>query len=905
MFLVATRHGHGNMPSMEKGSPTTSSQGPAPGPSPDAKAAHEFLVELTTRIATRRLPYRDGDEQTALESLRKLFELGRGIVAKHHGCHRAAFTIGHILNDLVAPVTAEWHCKSIAGLLKSRDGGDTFREQLRGLQDALRSEAEQLANLTGEGDGALRFRLDWDDGKGPGEAQGTAIPGEPLSCGLPDDAWKVSGPTGATAEPMHINLAEWDAIRLRRCALGLETASDPRHDVFGLALSGGGIRSAAFSLGVVQVLAERGLLREVDYLSTVSGGGYTGSFITRQLGSGPAAAAAAPSSQPPSCGAHDAMLAKPNGPDTGPIRYLRLRARYLSGDDFRGRCLMACHVVAGTMLNWMAPLLVLVLLALLLALISSVASGSPRPWEAIRRDVARGVAWGVGVLGLAGMGAYGIWMRFSKQPVNEALKRVAFAWVLLLLVWLGIETDAWAGQWIADVKSWWQAGRQGFGMGLIAVLAAAVAWVLSGAWGGAPGRRIRGAVALGLAALLLPVAGLLCEHALLEWAAQDPKTAFWVLAGSALALGLGACFALDVNRTSPRPLYQERLARTFIQRADEDSLDLPLPDTNGTHLAPIHILNATLNIPTSKQAPLRERGCDFFSFTRFHAGAPSVGYAPTRQWTSRGQPMSLATAMAVSAAAASSRMGLGSMPALAPLLAMLNIRLGYWIKKPWEHTCTDVPGAMLLLREMLGLGMDEKARWLNLSDGGHIENMGAYELLRRRCRFIVCVDGEADPGFGFGGIMTLVRHARIDLGVEMLPQLDEIRPDPSNGFSRSHFALWTIRYPMRPGEAEDGLGFLLYLKLSVTGNEPELIRTYREAHPAFPHEPTSDQFFGEHQFEAYRSLGVHVAEMLFKDALMRLPAHAKLLRPTTVQGVRDWFTRLVSNLQPPMPHVSP
>ena len=70
MFLVATRHGHGNMPPMEKGSPTTSSQGPAPGPSPDAKAAHEFLVELTTRIATRRLPYRDGDEQTALESLR-------------------------------------------------------------------------------------------------------------------------------------------------------------------------------------------------------------------------------------------------------------------------------------------------------------------------------------------------------------------------------------------------------------------------------------------------------------------------------------------------------------------------------------------------------------------------------------------------------------------------------------------------------------------------------------------------------------------------------------------------------------------------------------------------------------------------------------------------------------------
>ena len=54
----------------------------------------------------------------------------------------------------------------------------------------------------------------------------------------------------------------------------------------GLAFSGGGIRSATFNLGILQALAEKGLLHQFDYLSTVSGGGYIGSWLaalTRRL----------------------------------------------------------------------------------------------------------------------------------------------------------------------------------------------------------------------------------------------------------------------------------------------------------------------------------------------------------------------------------------------------------------------------------------------------------------------------------------------------------------------------------------------------------------------------------------------------------------------------------------------
>src|SRR6266404_1684937 len=117
--------------------------------------------------------------------------------------------------------------------------------------------------------------------------------------------------------------------------------------------------------------------------------------------------------------------------------------------------------------------------------------------------------------------------------------------------------------------------------------------------------------------------------------------------------------------------------------------------------------------------------------------------------------------MAISGAAASPHMGLASMPTLSALMTLLNIRLGYWIGNPKKQTFGP-PGFLCLLREMTGIGMAETNAWLNVSDGGHIENMGIYELLRRRCKFIVCVDGEADPESTFHGQLTLVRQAQID-----------------------------------------------------------------------------------------------------------------------------------------------
>jgi hypothetical protein len=134
----------------------------------------------------------------------------------------------------------------------------------------------------------------------------------------------------------------------------------------------------------------------------------------------------------------------------------------------------------------------------------------------------------------------------------------------------------------------------------------------------------------------------------------------------------------------------------------------------------------------------------------------------------------------------------------------------------------------------------------------------------------------------------LVRHAQLDFGVRIEPHLDPIRPNHETTHSQAHAALCRIYYPATADGRPEALGLLLYMKLSVTGNESELIRRYRTICPDFPHQSTLDQFFGEEQFEAYRQLGVHVAEGLFSYALMNGEPD-----PTTIP---DWFRRLASNL---------
>jgi hypothetical protein len=192
---------------------------------------------------------------------------------------------------------------------------------------------------------------------------------------------------------------------------------------------------------------------------------------------------------------------------------------------------------------------------------------------------------------------------------------------------------------------------------------------------------------------------------------------------------------------------------------------------------------------------------------------------------------------------------------------------------------------------MLG-SMDERGPWINLSDGGHIENLGVYELLRRRCKYIVAIDGEEDARMTFHGLTTLQRLAAIDLGVAIEADLDDLRLTNA-GLSRSHFRFCRIRYPKVERDSEDEFGYLLYVKLSLTGNEGEFLRRYRLDEPAFPHHSTADQFFSEAQFEAYRSLGEHVGNKLFLRAVVGNLADKRPI------DLKEWFDALGLNFLEP------
>jgi hypothetical protein len=363
-----------------------------------------------------------------------------------------------------------------------------------------------------------------------------------------------------------------------------------------------------------------------------------------------------------------------------------------------------------------------------------------------------------------------------------------------------------------------------------------------------------------------------------------------VLIAVAVTAGVFAIFFLDVNLTGLHKLYRDQLSKTFVQ-GDEGAEDLLLSTLNAKHRAPYHLLNATINLPSSVNRILRDRRGDFFVFSKCWSGSPAIGYAPTSKWVSNGKQIDLATVMAISGAAASPQMGRSSKPSLSALLTLLNVRLGYWIANP-RKAQIGRPGFLCLMREMTSTGMNEKAPWLNLSDGGHIENMGIYELLRRRCKFIVCVDGEADPRSTFEGQLTLVRHAQIDFGIRLEPRLDDVRLDPQSKFSRTHSHLLRIHYPATGPDQPAAIGLMLYLKLSLTGDETEILKRYRTINPEFPHQSTLDQFYDEEQFEAYRQLGVHVAEGAFSPALLTADANPK--------DVACWFRQLAGNMLEPV-----
>ncbi|HEY7306475.1 MAG TPA: patatin-like phospholipase family protein [Bryobacteraceae bacterium] len=360
-----------------------------------------------------------------------------------------------------------------------------------------------------------------------------------------------------------------------------------------------------------------------------------------------------------------------------------------------------------------------------------------------------------------------------------------------------------------------------------------------------------------------------------------------VLFGAAVVIGIVLSLRVNINEFSLHYFYKNRLVRCYLGASntqfrqadpftgfdpqDDILLEKLRCDTPRTSPgAPFPIINACLNVTAGTELATQERKGIGWTFTpRFSGFVPSRSDADRR---AAGEEVydrafvdtkrilggvHLGTAFSISGAALGPNEGFHSSPQTAFLLTLFNVRLGWWTGNPRDRATWSRTGPLFALRwlvlEMLGF-VNERSAYLNLSDGGHFENLGLYELVRRRCRFIVAVDGEEDPTYCFESLGAAVRKCRADFGIEI-----DINPrpiTPEKVYSSSHWAVGRIRYP-EPGSEP---GWLLYLKSSVTGDESADVEEYRRKNSEFPQQPTGDQFFSESQFEAYRELGFHVCQ---------------------------------------------
>jgi hypothetical protein len=249
-----------------------------------------------------------------------------------------------------------------------------------------------------------------------------------------------------------------------------------------------------------------------------------------------------------------------------------------------------------------------------------------------------------------------------------------------------------------------------------------------------------------------------------------------------------------------------------------------------------------------------------FTMSPLHAGSRDVGYRPAAEYAGG---LTLGQAMTTSGAAVSPNMGAASSPVITFLLTVLNARLGVWLGNPgppgdstWMRAAPGF-GAGTLVSELLGRTTD-KSPYVYLSDGGHFENLGVYEMIARRCRYVIVSDAGADGRYVFDDLANAIRLARIDFGIVVdFPSGVAIGP-PGTGVAR--WAVGTIRYSAVDSGAKDGV--IIYIKPTLVGDEPVDVVNYARSHAAFPQESTTNQWFGTAQFESYRMLGLRTVAAL-------------------------------------------
>jgi len=606
-------------------------------------------------------------------------------------------------------------------------------------------------------------------------------------------------------------LEEWDAIRIRRGKLGLEekekTATKaaepnlvdkPPFDMFGLALSGGGIRSATFNLGFVKALNEKGIFKYADYLSTVSGGGYTGSFIQKRL---------------KDTQDYDTLFAEEE------IQHLKAHGDYL------------------------------------------------RPGKGIRK-------------------VYESLNFYINTIVQIILHSI---WYILFFAFM-IFTLFFVGERIPDLS-------ENIYSSIVLLLVIVLVWYYFFHSLRYISRKLWSSKILFYCISSLILLFSFAAYSRIKLASLPSYFEnvnsigyFFLFAFIVFVVGLFA----NPNILSAHRFYRFRLKDAFL-KGSNDKVHEMLSSSEGVKwtYAPYPLINTTLNLQADKDIA-GMKSCDYFLFSPLYCGSKLTGYIPTDK--GEYSRITLATAMTTSGASLNPHMGYKSNRFLSFFMTLLNIRLGYWAlnpkifneeasfidkiaawfgKSPLRYSPTFWP--FYNLAELFGTMNLNRIR-VNLSDGGNIENLGAFELLRRKCKLIIVSDAGADPDYTFSDLKNLLIRARneLEIAIEFSDDQDPkkvIRPNLMTGHSQRSYVIGKI-YELTEDKGEKNcIGHFIYVKASMTAQPTKLspderqnaFYSYKNYHPDFPHESTADQFFDEKQWEAYKTLGEEIANDLFKN----------------------------------------
>jgi hypothetical protein len=669
----------------------------------------------------------------------------------------------------------------------------------------------------------------------------------------------------------------------------------------GIALSGGGIRAASFGLGAVQELQDRlGLLRgekSADWISAVSGGSYIAGTITL-LNAGSRAAYVDGSN----AGGTD--LPAGTSPVTEPtIRYLLSHSRYMveqGGWVLLLRILamlLASFVTLGVMVAWVGTMLIGDLGLIGWGLRAAV--GIDPEW--LRGS---GAQWAVGLGGLAWL-FVAIWLinRSAREPDVTPRQRI---WVgprdlllvlrNLLLVPVLLVPPLFAMPSLIErldavpllSSAAWTIENLPFvaivlgvvlgatiGLNALAVPLRALRPIAGGI-----SYLVARALAVATGVILVSWAGLAMFRAMQSsYRGTAAPSGSWLAIAAFMGVIVGGVLVSPLpGLVSPHRPYRTLIARGFVVRRGTDGrvTAMPRPDEialsslrpakdrprypellicasanltdvgstpAGANVLPLVIGGETVSIPTELAAVLQTADLEAMR-------APSRGFGLVKP-----RPMlSLTGAIAIAGAAVSPAMGRMTLPSLRPLLTTLNIRLGVWLPNPLSEAAraaaterksgTFFVGIDQLIWELFGLH-SAKFPLVYSSDGGHYENLGIIELLRRRCSTIWAVDSSVDRQGQCRALAQAIRLAHSELDCRVDLDLDVFAERDAAGLPTTTWSSGSVRY------TDGSEGVIHVIRLGLTAQHSTALKRYASGDRAFPHHSTLAQVF---RWEAFRLL---------------------------------------------------